>query len=350
VVLWLVGLLIVSAIGFAAVLFWPRSAPQPEPVAAKAEKPTEIPEILAPLGDLDELSDDVAAASDENKAEPQWTNASAEPIRRGDVSVRILSAEIGRPRLVRATGRAARPTDEFLILRVQLQNENTTRKLEYRGWAAGQSSGSVKLTDNFNNPYFQKSWQSATIDGQLTAESLYPGKPVEDVLVFQKPLQKAETLRLLLPAAAFGEKGMLGFEIPMAMVSLREEPDGSAPVAAASARDASEPLPPGRGVPAIDRGIADLDQSDQKPQLPGSSQVETPMGGTQPGNGKKPATNDPQSIVDMVNQDTEAIGGGDKETTQEHDFEDILRDRKDLEPGRRDEGRSDKRPPQRRAR
>jgi hypothetical protein len=57
------------------------------------------------------------------------------------------------------------------------------------------------------------------IAGQVrSAVSLDPGKSLEDLLVFEPPLNEIRFLRLELPAAAFGDTGSLRFQIPMGMI------------------------------------------------------------------------------------------------------------------------------------
>jgi hypothetical protein len=308
-VISLVVLLIVLSIGLIAILQRPRSRWDSDSPVSQAERASEPLLVPAPLESLDELSDDIALPQD--PAEVAWTDASAEPIRRGDVSVRIVSAQLGRPKLMRATGAPARPADDVLIVKVRLENKSESWKVEYAGWAARKPGSDATLTDNFNNPYPQKSWRGATIEGQLARESLDPGESVEDLLVFQRPQEKADLLRLRLPASAFGETGTLNFAVPMSMVTGQEgSSERSSGPAAVAAEGSAEPLPPGRGVPAIERGIAEAEKQ-----------------------GNKEA-----GILEKVNEDTEAIGGGDElmaEGNEEHDFEEILRDRKDLEPARR---------------
>jgi hypothetical protein len=63
-------------------------------------------------------------------------------------------------------------------------------------------------------------------DAQLAPErdgaaSIWPGKSVEDVVVFEEPVVRAEYLRLELPASAFGGTGKLRFQIPTEMIEKR---------------------------------------------------------------------------------------------------------------------------------
>ena len=78
------------------------------------------------------------------------------------------------------------------------------------------------LTDNFGNPYKPFKVNVALgeeIPGQISAEtSIYPEKNIEDLLVFEPPLENIEFLRLELPAAACGMTGTLHLQIPKSMI------------------------------------------------------------------------------------------------------------------------------------
>ncbi len=197
----------------------------------------------------------------------EWVDASKSSAERGDVEVRITSAEIGRPRLIgRSTGIAARPQKDYLILRLELLNRNKTKKLEYNSWNA--RGAGVSLVDNLRNSYRMRSFLplGAEINGQVEGGrgSLYPEQVTEDVLVFEKPVDAAAWLRLELPAAAFAEPGTLKFEIPGAMVTTASEPEdasgpGEAPAVVDGPAGSDGQVSPGREVPAIRRGIEQLE-------------------------------------------------------------------------------------------
>ena len=54
--------------------------------------------------------------------------------------------------------------------------------------------------------------------GQLIRESIYPGKEVTDVLIFEQPVDKASELKLELPAANFGGEGFIRIKIPASVI------------------------------------------------------------------------------------------------------------------------------------
>lgn len=156
-------------------------------------------------------------------ARSEWYDASKKSITRGDVTVKILSARVAVPRLVRPTGTPTRPKDKkaYLHVTIELRNANRTKKLEYKSWST--LGRSVSLTDNHGNPYFMKSYRGAVLEGQLESESIYPTEAIQDLLLFQAPVENAKYLRLELPARAFGKGEPLRFEIPKEMILTADE-------------------------------------------------------------------------------------------------------------------------------
>ncbi len=55
-------------------------------------------------------------------------------------------------------------------------------------------------------------------EGRVDRESIYPGKAITDVLIFELPVENAEHLDLELPAENFGGTGMVRLRIPARMV------------------------------------------------------------------------------------------------------------------------------------
>ena len=219
-----------------------------------------------------------AESPDESGSTAEWIDASQSSAERGDVAVKIVSAEIGRPTLVRlSTGAGARPKYQCLTLKFELYNKNPSKKLQYQSW--NNRPIGVSLVDNHQNSYSIKSFRNlgVEIDGQVQGGqgSLYPEEPTTDVLVFEKPIKDVDYLRLELPAAAFGQKGPLKFQIPNSMIVSAEEFEDEIGLAGAepeaSRGHPDDEISPGRAVPAIARGIAELDaegaamQGEQEP-------------------------------------------------------------------------------------
>ena len=272
-------------------------------------------------------------APDEN----EWSDASTSSVTRGDVTVKITGAETGRPTLVRSgTGQRAWPKGEYLAIKLHLRSTNAAKKLPYTSWSVrAPANATVNLVDNVGTPYLIKSFPGMEAEGQVSGGkgSIYPDQPTEDVLIFERPLKTAKFLRLELPAAAFGEKGSLRFEIPLSMVVAMAEPGEASEAAEPASGDPAEPgtrprtsddepLPPGRGVPAIDRGIDELDgegeQDQPAPERPQNEAGGIPgvMGNTRTGD---QPDEDPDGVVDKLNADIDAVGGG-EEDEGEGDF------------------------------
>jgi len=197
-----------------------------EKTKAFAERDYDVTKTPAAGGDGTKTG--VSAGASDDSADDQWHDAS-KPLTRGEVVVTIRSAEVAPP-----AWRTARPTGdsqvEYLMVDVAVENTGAGTKPEFKGWSArSQYSRQVKLSDDVQNTYKPPRIRGATVEGQLAApRSLYRGKPVGDLLVFEPPVEAAEHLLLELPAAAFGEQGTLKFKIPREMINRRAGTAGPA--------------------------------------------------------------------------------------------------------------------------
>jgi len=164
-------------------------------------------------------SSGVQSAS-ENPAPPKnedaaWADA-RKLVRQGDVQVGISSVTIDQVQLL-DLGQPSISKDKLLVIRLRIGNVGQTRKIEYESW--GDTSHLIdhhfpSLKDNFNNNYRRITFGVFTrVKDQLSSESIRPGTSVEDVLVFEQPIDRINYLRLELPASAFGGKGKLRFQI-----------------------------------------------------------------------------------------------------------------------------------------
>ncbi|MAT16796.1 MAG: hypothetical protein CMJ46_16175 [Planctomyces sp.] len=136
-----------------------------------------------------------------------WANASA--VYDGEkVKVEITGARIGKVALETFSGDAT-SRDEFIVFTLQVTNKQEAKKMEFRGWKHGTfSAWGATLSDEHGNEYRAASF-SDTVAGQANIESIYPQKSVGDLLPFEVPVDAAKELRLKLPAAAYGEEGVI---------------------------------------------------------------------------------------------------------------------------------------------
>jgi hypothetical protein len=156
----------------------------------------------------------------------EWGNYEADKyFVQGIMAVKIQSLTIGKTPLVSAIGRDREgvSTDDLLMISIVVMNQSEGKKVDYQSWAGerlGFTSDFAKLTDNFDNTYKRVTFGGMNKPkGQLERESIYPGKEVSDVLVFEVPVEKASELKLELPAKNFGGDGYLRIKIPASVVS-----------------------------------------------------------------------------------------------------------------------------------
>jgi hypothetical protein len=161
----------------------------------------------------------------------QWLDATKEEWKIGDLSVRVAAAEITRPRLFNLNRPAGRATEDFLLIKLKLANASPTRKLDYDRWDGPK--GPPKLTDNYENNYLLQSLSTGFFaEGQAKVRSVLPEGTTEDALLFQKPIDKAQFLRLELPGAVLKGSGTGYFQIPISMlVKVAPRPDEKPPPA-----------------------------------------------------------------------------------------------------------------------
>jgi hypothetical protein len=179
----------------------PRSA-SPKPKTAKDEGEAPLP--------------------DRGKAPPTPAKSEKGPVRQDDVQVRIAEVSIGKVPL-KTIGRDTTSKKDLLMVRLELLNINPTEKVEYHSWASRDilfDRDCPTLKDNFGNSckwvsFGRGTRPAGTVEG---SKSIYPNKPVSDVLVFEVPRDTATHVDLELPATNFGGEGMLRFRIPMKSV------------------------------------------------------------------------------------------------------------------------------------
>ncbi|MDY0168349.1 MAG: DUF4339 domain-containing protein [Thermoguttaceae bacterium] len=248
---------------------------------SSSEEPVEEGELGS---DLDTGLDDLLGEGERRTEGPadagadgqRWLDASKDSAKAGAVNVRVVSVQIGKPRLKSATGQSKLPKEDLLIVTLELTNTDPAKKVVHSGWAGRAAAAhEVSLVDNHGNPYKSKSFTGAMIDGQQSDTSLYADEPVLDVLVFERPVDAAKHLRLTLPASAVNHEGMLRFEIPKNMIGA--EP---ADVVADSPRAAG-----GRPAQAADAG----DEGGEVHQLEVTEKaVQQAIGGMEAGEPERP--------------------------------------------------------------
>jgi hypothetical protein len=157
----------------------------------------------------------------------RWENAKTSALIINRVQVQIDHLEVG---LVMARNKSNQvvPVSQRSYLSVFLTLENTGDfPLEYHTWyREGGSAKSrhkpVSIQDNVGTKYPIRTFPGfENVRGSATAKKLMPREKVNDVLVFEHPLNPTEEVKyymLSLPASAYGGEGTYRFEIPLDMV------------------------------------------------------------------------------------------------------------------------------------
>jgi hypothetical protein len=155
-----------------------------------------------------------------DKKEAEWVMAPT-PVQLGGVEVKVVSAKVAPVALRGPTGEG-RSEESQLILTIEVTNTKQNRKIDYRTWAGGDVSFDrdfAMLKDNFKNNY--KRITFGIFDrpiGRVVSESIYPGKNLRDVLVFEAPLDNVEYLDLDMPGKNVNEDGIFKIRIPATMI------------------------------------------------------------------------------------------------------------------------------------
>lgn len=179
---------------------------KPEPSADSAQQPSIAFTNATTFADTTKPSPPIIA-------EQEWLNAGAYNAQLGEVRIRVANVRIDFIELA-DFGRPSKSAEKLLRIELLIENLSDSKKLDYRGWHGNAFLADASLTDNFKNRYRATGFGVTKIVGQIRSESVYPGKSLSDVLVFEAPVDKAEFLRLELDGANIGETGKIRFEIP----------------------------------------------------------------------------------------------------------------------------------------
>jgi hypothetical protein len=155
-------------------------------------------------------------------AAPAWTAADT-PLQLGNVQVRITKVTVGKVPLHREiVDKDGVSEDELLAVWLEIRNTSERKKIDYRGWMDDYSSlldVDAEMTDDVENRYRAIRFSATLkVKDTETNTSIYPGKSIKDAVVFEKPIEGVQFLRLKLSAKGCGENGEFRFEIPKEMI------------------------------------------------------------------------------------------------------------------------------------
>jgi hypothetical protein len=120
-------------------------------------------------------------------------------------------------------GRIDSSMEKLLECRLVVNNTSDVKKITFVGWSDRRSP--AVLLDNLGNRYKQITFGLAsTVPGQASEnESIYPSKFASDVLIFEAPVDAAESLTLQLPTTNFGGKHTIRFKFSRDFIKLPEK-------------------------------------------------------------------------------------------------------------------------------
>ena len=154
-----------------------------------------------------------ARGSSPAAAVDEWTDAKS-PVRQGSVTVQVTGVVIGMVPVKSIGGDMSTSKDQLCQISLRITNVDSARKIDYHGWQGNTFSSDATLTDDLDNRYKGVSFGFGDkIVGQVRSESIYPGGSVDDLLVFEAPIDAAKYLNLELPASNFGGSGKVYFRI-----------------------------------------------------------------------------------------------------------------------------------------
>jgi hypothetical protein len=168
----------------------------------------------------------------------------------GDVPVRLMS-------IARGSDRKGLPESRCVVIAVEVKNPGRTM-LDFAAWSRQADLRGATLTDDQGKKYPARPIEAASVLGKPPPTSIEPVEWVRDILAFELPGEKVQTLQLELPGTAFGKNATASFKIPANLMAAKlvvvrkwtgdESPGGP------NAKKRSAPKP---GTPEYDFGIGE---------------------------------------------------------------------------------------------
>lgn len=139
--------------------------------------------------------------------EPILVSTPGEGFAVGSAKVVVKRWSVGKVRLKGGADSAK----ELLIVELSLTNNSSTKKIDYYPW---QSSERTLCDDEIGNKYRRVELEA---EGASPDASIYPGKSLEDVLIFEPPVAAARAAILTLPTSNIGgdAAGVAKFRLPL---------------------------------------------------------------------------------------------------------------------------------------
>jgi hypothetical protein len=132
----------------------------------------------------------------------------------GPVGVTLRGVKLGPVALEQIGGGRTESDRPQLAARIQVSNRSHTKKVDYQRWENTFRSFASLRDDRGNNYKVIDFGFGLKVVGAAREDSIHPGGSVDDVLVFEAPIDIARFLVLELDAERVGETGKFLFKIP----------------------------------------------------------------------------------------------------------------------------------------
>jgi hypothetical protein len=149
-------------------------------------------------------------------------DASRAAIQQGMVRVQVVGAAVGPVQVVDAKRKYTK--QRYLALAVRVQHLGNGPSVRFVHWGTtGERSVPAATAEASGRKLSAADLGSQVAAGTTYGHDLFPGKLVDDLLVFEAPAQPGP-LRVDLPAEAWGGRGVFRFQVPASMITARRGP------------------------------------------------------------------------------------------------------------------------------
>jgi hypothetical protein len=154
-----------------------------------------------------------------------WVDVSQASWQLDDVRISVRGAWIGPVELTGTNTQKRATKERYLQLWINVINAGVARRVEFQGWSVtpAEPGGPVPhLTDPTGKQLAAKTFPRGTSAAWLAEPvGLFPGKSVDELVVFELPDPNAAFLRLELPGSAFGGTEPVHLHIPRTFLNSR---------------------------------------------------------------------------------------------------------------------------------
>jgi len=159
---------------------------------------------------------DSVALSEKVPEKPRKTLSIGEEFKTDGYSVRLESAEITLPAVMR-WGDKMTPKSEYLVLNALVSNLSDRKVMKSR--PNGGMNDYYTIKDDVENNIRPVNFGFSTyIEGSQATSDVDPGSSVKQIEAFQKPLGKTKSITLRIDLSAYGDEGFVDFVIPSTQI------------------------------------------------------------------------------------------------------------------------------------